>query len=87
MEDGTRVLSSIVSSQYDLHAKYGGVVPEIASRKHLEMMIPVVEESLRGLPEMRDIDAVAVTHGPGSRLFARGVCYAKSLALASGFQW
>ena len=86
VEDGTRVLSSIVSSQYDLHAKYGGVVPEIASRKHLEMMIPVVEESLSAASlEMRDIDAVAVTHGPGllGSLLV-GVCYAKSLAFGLG---
>ena len=60
------VLSSVVSSQIDLHARYGGVVPEIASRAHLDLLMPVVSQALveSGL-EPSAIDAVAVTHGPG----------------------
>lgn len=86
VEDGHRVLSSVVSSQVDLHAKYGGVVPEIASRKHLEMMIPAAEESLeRASIGLSGVDAVAVTSGPGllGSLLV-GVCYGKSLAYGLG---
>jgi N6-L-threonylcarbamoyladenine synthase len=66
VEDGRRVLSNVVASQADLHRKYGGVVPEIASRAHLEAMVPVVSESLAqaGLA-MEGVDAVAVVHRPG----------------------
>ena len=81
VEDGRKVLSNIVSSQVDLHAKFGGVVPEIASRKHMEMMIPVVEECLsQASLTLGDLDGVAVTFGgpPGSLLV--GVSYGKSLA-------
>jgi len=63
---GRRVLSNIVASQVDLFRKYGGVVPEIASRKHLELILPVIREAVAtagvGLYEL---DAIAVTHGPG----------------------
>jgi N6-L-threonylcarbamoyladenine synthase len=64
-EDG-RILSNVVSSQAELHARYGGVVPEVASRRHLELVAPVVEEALAeaGL-SLGDVDAVAVTRGPG----------------------
>jgi N6-L-threonylcarbamoyladenine synthase len=82
VEDGRRVLSNIVSSQVDLHAKFGGVVPEIASRKHMEMMIPVVEECLsQASLTLGDLDGVAVTFGPGllGSLLV-GVSYGKSLA-------
>jgi N6-L-threonylcarbamoyladenine synthase len=82
VQDGWRVLSSIVSSQVDFHSRYGGVVPEIASRKHLEMMVLVTDEALRaGGADVRDIGAVAVTSGPGllGSLLV-GVCFGKSLA-------
>ena len=60
------ILSSVVASQADLHARYGGVVPEIASRRHLELVAPVVEEALeRASSTLGDVDAVAVTRGPG----------------------
>jgi N6-L-threonylcarbamoyladenine synthase len=60
------VLSSVVSSQANLHARYGGVVPEIASRRHLELVGPVVREALdSGSAELADVDRVAVTQGPG----------------------
>ncbi len=82
--DGRQVLSSVVSSQVDLHAKYGGVVPEIAARAHIERIGPIIEEALSQAGVGYDqIDAVAVTAGPGlvgSLLI--GVTAAKVLALA-----
>lgn len=64
--DGRRILSNIISSQVPLHKKYGGVVPEIASRKHLETVLPVVHEALTSAGVgLKDIEAVAVTYGPG----------------------
>jgi N6-L-threonylcarbamoyladenine synthase len=64
-EDG-RILANVVSSQADLHARYGGVVPEVASRRHLELVAPVVEEALaEASTSLDEIDAVAVTRGPG----------------------
>ena len=66
VEDGRRVLSSIVASQNDVHAKYGGVVPELASRHHVEAIGPVVTEALEQAgTTLDDLDAIAVTHGPG----------------------
>jgi N6-L-threonylcarbamoyladenine synthase len=64
--DGREILSSVVASQLDIHRKYGGVVPELASREHLRQIVPVVREALAqaGLT-FADIDAVGVTHGPG----------------------
>ena len=66
VENGVRQLSSIVASQVDVHHAYGGVVPELASRKHIEAIVPVVKEALAtsGL-HYRDLNAVAVTQGPG----------------------
>ena len=64
-EDG-EVRASIVSSQADLHARYGGVVPEVASRRHLELVTPVIREALAGAgATLDDVDRVAVTQGPG----------------------
>ena len=64
-EDG-RILANIVSSQAELHARFGGVVPEVASRRHLELVAPVVEEALLAADTSLDgVDAVAVTRGPG----------------------
>jgi N6-L-threonylcarbamoyladenine synthase len=61
-----RVLANVVASQADLHARYGGVVPEVASRRHLELVAPVVTEALeRADAGLEDLDAVAVTQGPG----------------------
>jgi N6-L-threonylcarbamoyladenine synthase len=81
--DGTQVASSVVSSQVDLHARYGGVVPEVASRAHVEMLMPVVAQALvEAGVHGADIDAVAATVGPGlvGSLLV-GVSAAKSLAL------
>jgi N6-L-threonylcarbamoyladenine synthase len=79
---GTRVLSNIISSQIDIHAKYGGVVPELASRAHLEKIVPVVREACEQAGVAYDeLDAIAVTQGPGliGSLLV-GLCYAKAMA-------
>ncbi len=66
VKDGTEVLSSVISSQNDFHAKYGGIVPEIASRKHIEAISPVIREAMdRAKTAFKDLDAIAVTFGPG----------------------
>jgi N6-L-threonylcarbamoyladenine synthase len=84
--DGTSVLSSVVSSQIDLHARYGGVVPELASRAHVELLNPVVAEAMveAGL-DGTGIDAVAATVGPGLvGALLVGVSAAKGFALSWG---
>jgi len=80
---GHEVRSSIVSSQIDLHAEFGGVVPEIASRSHVELITPVVADALvEAGVEGHDIAAVAATHGPGLvGALLVGVSTAKALAL------
>ncbi|MEE1061456.1 MAG: tRNA (adenosine(37)-N6)-threonylcarbamoyltransferase complex transferase subunit TsaD [Ruminococcus sp.] len=86
VEDGRKVLSSIVASQVEEHKLYGGVVPEIASRRHAEAITPVVRESLEqaGLT-LSDIDAIAVTYAPGLiGALLVGVNFAKGLALSAG---
>ena len=80
---GNDVLSSVVSTQVDLHAQYGGVVPEIAGRAHLDLLNPVIAQAIResGIDERR-INAVAATHGPGLiGALLIGVSAAKALAL------
>jgi N6-L-threonylcarbamoyladenine synthase len=81
-----RILSSVVSSQAELHARYGGVVPEVASRRHLELVTPVVREALESAGvRLDEIDRVAVTQGPGLvGALLVGLSYAKSLAWARG---
>jgi len=82
VRDGREILSSIISSQIELHKPFGGVVPEIASREHLDKIEPIVSEALKTAEVTLDqIDAVAVTQGPGliGSLLV-GVCYAKALA-------
>jgi len=82
--DGTEVLSSVVSSQIAIHHPYGGVVPELASRKHIEAIVPVVKKAISesGI-FLKDLDAVAVTQGPGliGSLLA-GFSFAKAYAMA-----
>lgn len=83
VEDGTTLLSNVVLSQIDIHARYGGVVPEIAARSHLEGIIPVVEQSLTesGL-DWDDIDAIGVTYGAGlSGSLLIGSLTARTLAI------
>jgi len=66
IEDGKKVLSNVVASQIDIHKEYGGVVPEIASRMHVELIMPVVDKAINDSGTDREnLDAVAVTHGPG----------------------
>jgi len=84
LEDGRRVRSSVVASQDAVHAPYGGVVPELASRRHLEVIVPVVERALdEGGVSLAGLDGIAVTHGPGlvGSLLV-GCSLAKSLAWA-----
>ncbi len=84
VRNGTEVLANVVSSQIDIHAEFGGVVPEVASRAHLEMLEPVLTKALddAGMTGT-DIDAVAATHGPGLiGALLVGVSEAKALALA-----
>ncbi len=82
-EDG-RIISNVVSSQAELHARYGGVVPEVASRHHLELLLPAVRRALEDAgSELGDIERVAVTQGPGLiGALLVGVSAAKSLAWA-----
>ena len=91
LRDGNEILSNIVSSQTEIHRKYGGIVPELASRRHIEMIWPVVEEALAcaGV-SLAEIDAMAVCHGPGligSLLvgcgFAKAVAYAQSIPIVA----
>ena len=66
IKDGTQILSNIVSSQTEFHKKYGGIVPEVASRKHIEAISPVIKDAMDvSEKSFKDIDAVAVTFGPG----------------------
>lgn len=66
IQDGKKVLSNVVASQIDIHKQYGGVVPEIASRMHVELIMPVVDKAIKDSGIQKDdLDAVAVTHGPG----------------------
>jgi len=80
---GTAALSNVVASQMNLHANYGGVVPELASREHLRNIVPVVREAMsRAGVGFEDLDAVAVTEGPGlAGALLVGITYAKALTL------
>ena len=88
--DAGRVRSNVVSSQADLHARYGGVVPEVASRRHLELVSPVVREALAEAgATLDDVDLVAVTTGPGligallvGLAHAKGIAFGRGLPLA-----
>ena len=84
--DGRRILSNVISSQVEVHARYGGVVPEVASRQHMLAMTPIYHQALREAavaPE--DLDGIAVTAGPGlAGSLLVGVNYAKGLAMGLG---
>lgn len=94
MRGGNELLANVVSSQISFHARFGGVVPEIASRKHTEAVVGVVDEALAEAGEALDmgaaltfsaVDAIAVTHGPGLvGALVVGLAYAKGLSLATG---
>jgi N6-L-threonylcarbamoyladenine synthase len=91
VENGTGIVSNIISSQAEIHKKYGGIVPELASRRHVEMIWPVVDEALKTAGVMfEDLSGIAVCHGPGligSLLvgcsFAKAVCYTKGIPLVA----
>jgi N6-L-threonylcarbamoyladenine synthase len=86
VERGSHTLSSVVASQIAMHARYGGVVPELASREHLRAVVPVVRAALSqaGIA-LSDLDAIAVTSGPGlAGALLVGITYAKALAFAAG---
>src|SRR3954468_8715866 len=84
VDDGRLMLSNSIASSVDLHAAYGGVVPEIAARDHIESILPVIDDALKtSKTDWGDIDAIAVTQGPGllgSLLI--GVLTARTLAIA-----
>ncbi|MFQ5729571.1 MAG: tRNA (adenosine(37)-N6)-threonylcarbamoyltransferase complex transferase subunit TsaD, partial [Waddliaceae bacterium] len=66
VRSGDEILSNVVASQHDIHSNYGGVFPELASRRHADVMIPVIDEALREAKlTLQDIDLIAVAHGPG----------------------
>jgi len=89
--DGIRIVSNVISNQAEIHKKYGGIVPELASRRHVEMIWPVVDEALKTAGVMfEDLSGIAVCHGPGligSLLvgcsFAKAVCYTRGIPLVA----
>lgn len=86
VRDGREIVSSVIASQIKTHERFGGVVPELASREHLDKIVPIVEEAFaRAETQSRDIDGIAVTVGPGlvGSLLV-GVSYAKAMAFALG---
>jgi N6-L-threonylcarbamoyladenine synthase len=84
VKNGRQILSNVISSQVSLHQKYGGVVPEIASRKHVELIMPVINQALEeACVSINEIDAIGVTYGPGLvGALLVGLSAAKSLAFA-----
>jgi N6-L-threonylcarbamoyladenine synthase len=86
LENGRALLASTVASQMDIHARYGGVFPEVASRQHILSIVPVVEDTLsKAHLTLNDVDAIAVTRGPGlAGSLVVGVNAAKGLALGGG---
>lgn len=84
VKNGREVMSNVISSQIDIHTLYGGVVPEIASRKHVENINPVIKEALsKAEVSLKDIDAIGVTYGPGLvGALLVGVAEAKAIAFA-----
>jgi N6-L-threonylcarbamoyladenine synthase len=89
VDDGRVIRSSVVATQADLHARFGGVVPEIASRAHVELVGDVIEEALvEAGVTLADLDAVAAVHGPGlAGALLVGVSAAKALSLATGLPY
>jgi len=87
--EGTTIAASVIASQIEVHHRYGGVVPELASRKHIEAIVPVVEEALNIADLfLRDIDAIAVTRGPGLvGALLVGFAFAKACAYALEIPW
>ncbi len=88
IQDGRYILSNVVASQIDLHAQYGGVFPEMASRAHVEMIVPVIDDAMKtAYIGWDDLDAIAVTYGPGlAGSLLVGVNTAKGIALGRGLR-
>jgi len=89
LKDGDQILSSVVASQVEVHSPYGGVVPELASRQHIQAIVPVVNEALDSAGiAASDLDGLAVTQGPGlvGSLLV-GFCFAKAFAYALKIPW
>ncbi|MDD4874198.1 MAG: tRNA (adenosine(37)-N6)-threonylcarbamoyltransferase complex transferase subunit TsaD [Dehalococcoidales bacterium] len=86
VEDGTRILSSVIASQVEIHARYGGVVPEVASRQHILSIIPVIQKAMEdAYAGWEDIDGIAVTIGPGlAGSLLVGASTAKAIAGVKG---
>jgi len=86
VRDGREILSNVIASQVDLHARYGGIVPEVASRQHLLAIIPIIQEAMaQAQTRWGDLDAIAVTNGPGlAGSLIVGVNFAKAIALSLG---
>ena len=86
VEDGHRALSNVIASQIDIHARYGGIVPEVASRQHILSLVPTIQQALQEADvKLEDLDGVAVTYGPGlAGSLMVGVNAAKAVALAEG---
>ena len=84
VEDGTRILSNVVASQIEIHARYGGIVPEVASRQHILSIVPVIEKAItEAKTPWQDLDGIAVTFGPGlAGSLLVGVNVAKAIALS-----
>jgi N6-L-threonylcarbamoyladenine synthase len=84
--NGRKILSNIISSQIDIHKKFGGVVPEIASRKHVELVLPVINQALEeAAVKLEQVDAIGVTYGPGLvGALLVGLSAAKGIAFAAG---
>ncbi len=89
VEGGTRILSNVIASQQEFHAKYGGVVPEVAARRHIEVLSWATEEALlQAKCTLRDIEGIAVTFGPGlEAALLTGLQFAKGLALSLRLPW
>jgi N6-L-threonylcarbamoyladenine synthase len=86
VKDGSQILSNVVTSQIDLHAEYGGVVPELSCRRHIDVFIPVLQQALSEADiSLSEIDLIAVAHGPGLiGALLLGITAAKTLSIALG---
>ncbi|MCD4738459.1 MAG: tRNA (adenosine(37)-N6)-threonylcarbamoyltransferase complex transferase subunit TsaD [Anaerolineae bacterium] len=86
VEDGTHILSNVIASQFEIHAQYGGVYPEMASRAHIKAIVPVATQALRQAHlDWQDLTAIAVTYGPGlPGSLLTGLNFAKGAALSCG---
>ena len=89
IQDGRQILSNIISTQVPIHRKFGGVVPEIASRQHIEYVMPIIKEALdTAHVSLQEIDHIGVTYGPGLvGALLVGVAAAKALSFALDKPW